>query len=417
MAEIGHKPKGLYIHIPFCVQRCSYCDFLTFADVGEKEIADYVDGVVRQLSAVGSDFAARIDSSQGNGEAGAFANRNGTAQAGNLAVDTVYLGGGSPSFIDGSHIVKIMEAVKNHFDVEENAEITIEANPESISQSKLDRYRQAGINRLSIGVQSTDNRLLKMLGRAHSREMFLEKYEMGRKAGFDNISLDLIFALPGQTLSIWKKSLKEVIGLEPEHISFYALQVEEGTGLKDLIENGELSPVDEETDRVMYHRALDLFKENGYLHYEISNAAKPGYHSRHNLKYWSMDEYIGIGLGAHSYYGGRRYENVNDLKTYIEAGLAGKTEAPAVTPEDFWTWKHKNTEADERAEYMFTGLRKVEGISSEDFEKRFGLGPEFVFKEAIEKNVKAGLLQFEKNHIKLTGRGMDLFNQVLVDFV
>lgn len=384
-------PLGLYIHIPFCVQRCSYCDFLTFANLGQAEIGTYVDGLLRQMAAWGGS-KDNLDNGRGGSK---------------LALDTVYIGGGSPSFIDGIYIEKIMEAVNNNFEILEESEITIEANPESMSRDKLNLYKKVGINRLSIGVQSMDDGLLKMLGRAHDKDMFLKKYKLARDTGFDNISLDLIFALPGQTLQAWEDTLRQVIDLGPDHISFYALQIEEGTKMKCLIDEGQLTAIDEETDRAMYHKALEILEANGYIHYEMSNSAKPGYQSRHNLKYWSMDDYLAIGIGAHSYLAGSRYENISDMEAFVKASKK----------EDFWASAYKNTSEDNRAEYMFTGLRKLEGIDPRDFEKRYGQRPEVLFKTAIEKNLEAGLLQIEKNRIKLSKKGMDLFNTVLVDFV
>lgn len=381
--SIKTKHLGLYIHLPFCVKRCNYCDFLTFQDLGRDVIAEYIDALVRQIRSFGHENS----------------------------IDTVFFGGGTPSFIDSAHIIRIMDEVNRAFGLSvgdrSSLEITLEANPESITEEKLRNYLEAGVNRLSIGVQSLNNKLLKTLGRAHSRETFLEKYEMARALGYKNISLDLIFALPGQSLKTWEESLVEAIELGPEHISFYGLQVEEGTSLKTLIDQGRLNRVDEEMDRKMYHMALELLTKAGYTHYEISNCSKPGYQSRHNLKYWSMEEYIGLGLGAHSYLGGSRYENTRELEVYLKAQRF----------EDFIASTHTNAPEDELAEYMFTGLRKVEGIRTEAFEQRFGLSLHEHYKKAIIKNVKAGLLQVDEKYIKLSLKGLDLFNQVLVDFL
>ncbi len=397
MTTTNKKPLGLYIHIPFCVHRCSYCDFLSFQDPGKDAVATYIDALSRQIGSFKAGFTR---------ESLHFA-------ADNYYIDTVYIGGGTPSFIDAGHVARIMDELRTPFSfagdgrIEGLPEITIEANPESITEEKLEAYLKAGINRLSIGVQSLNNEMLNTLGRAHSREVFLRKYEMAKNAGFKNISLDLIFALPGQTLGDWEKTLGETISLDPQHISFYALQIEEGTPLKEMIDTGFLDAIDEETDRAMYHKAVGMLKAAGYVHYEISNCAKPGFQSRHNLKYWSMEEYLGLGLGAHSYLSGHRCENVRELDVYLKGMGSG----------DFMDSVHKNTLEDELAEYMFTGLRKVEGIEIKDFEQRFGMDIYSKYGEAIEKNVKAGLLKSDEKTIRLSLAGLDLFNRVLVDFV
>jgi len=386
------KSLGLYIHIPFCLKKCNYCDFLSLGGMSEEDHAAYTEALLVELEH--------------------YADRN-------ISLDSVYIGGGTPSLLDPGLISRVVQRVQSCFTISEEAEITIEANPGLLDKNKLTTYRGAGINRLSIGAQSLNNEILKLLGRVHDREEFVRNYHLARDCGFENISVDLIFAIPGQTHDIWMDSLEKTIDLGPEHISFYSLQIEEETPFYDLWKKGELKPVDDQGDRAMYHSAIDRLQSSGYRHYEISNAAKPGYESRHNLKYWSMDEYLGVGLGAHSYIDGRRFSNETDLSRYIriakEKNCAGRRQGASP-----WTiWFHENTVEGEMSEFMFTGLRKVEGIRLSDYEKRFALPVTAVYGDPINKHIETGLLEIDEkaDRLRLTAKGMDLFNRVLVDFV
>jgi len=393
------KPLGLYIHIPFCKKKCNYCDFLSRADVKKEDQTAYVEALLVELKY--------------------YADRN-------MLLDSVYIGGGTPSLLEGDLILRIMEGVTGSFALSEEAEITIEANPGLLDRDKLMAYRRAGINRLSLGAQSLNDELLHFMGRIHSSNTFIDNFHLARDCGFENISADLIFAVPGQTIELWIDSLKKTISLGPEHISFYSLQIEAGTPFYGLWEKGAMKAVDDETDRRMYHEALEWLKNKGYGHYEISNAAKPGYESRHNLKYWSMDQYLGIGLGSHYYINGTRFSNETDLEEYIHIservtgeGVCDKIFVSLWHPSPWAVWHHRNTEEDEISEFLFTGLRKIDGVSLSVFEERFGKPITAVYENSIMKHSKAGLLElnWKEDLLRLTAKGLDLFNQVLVDFV
>lgn len=386
------KGTGLYIHIPFCIKRCKYCDFNTLADAKEDHHLCYIDALKTELNYYAGD---------------------------DILLDTIYIGGGTPSFINSSLITDLLSHIRRNFRLADCAEITIEANPGLLDKEKIEAYLESGINRLSLGAQSMDDNLLEFLGRVHRSGDLIESFTLARKLGLKNISIDLIFAIPGQGLGSWMDTLEKITDLSPEHISFYSLQIEEGTPLHKLVEAGELKPLEEETDRLMYSRAIDILKENGYGHYEISNAAKPGHKSRHNLKYWEMEDYLGVGLGAHSYIKGSRSSNVEDFDKYIQISK-NRVKNTRLKGKNPWNISLQvNSPEDEMSEYMFTGMRKVEGIYIPDFVERFGVVPQKIFKEQIEKHVKSGLLERgkDRDRIYLTPKGMDLFNMVLSDFI
>ncbi len=395
------KGLGLYIHIPFCIKRCNYCDFLSFSGMSEEDHSSYIDALCAEIRY--------------------YADKN-------IILDTVYIGGGTPSFIDSGLIVRVLEEVGKGFSLAGDAEITIEANPGSLNSDKLKAYLAAGINRLSLGAQSLSDDLLELMGRSHNKDIFIQNFRLARELGFNNISLDLIFALPGQTLEVWLRTLEKTIELGPEHISFYALQIEEGTPFFKGVEAGTLNPPEDEADRRMYHHAVKMLRDGGYLHYEISNAAKPGFFSRHNLKYWSMENYLGVGLGSHSYVNGRRFSNETDLSVYkgiaesvwsdgncVDGRNSGKMDGSS----PWAVFYHENSFQDEMGEYMFTGMRKVEGIIISDFTDRFGISPLEAYKEQIAVHRAADMLEIspDSRYLRLTGTGMDLFNRVLVDFI
>ena len=304
------KELELYLHIPFCVKKCNYCDFLS-APAEEKTRAAYVDTLIREIE--------------------------GFEEPEDYEVVTVFFGGGTPSILPGEAILRLMEALRKKFHFREEAEITLEANPGTVDEKKLSFYKKAGINRLSFGLQSTDAEELKKLGRIHTWEKFLESFELARKAGFSNINVDLMSALPGQTVESWEKTLKQVIALNPEHVSAYSLIIEEGTPFyqlyekdaekRDAGEEPELLPSEEE-ERAMYELTGSVLKENGYLHYEISNYAKPGRECRHNLGYWQRKDYLGFGLGASTLLNPVRYKNTEDLcdlsrRRFFQKGISG----------------------------------------------------------------------------------------------
>ena len=339
-------------------------------------------------------------------------------------VDTIFIGGGTPTILAAEEIAEILTACRKSFHVKEDAEITIESNPGTLTEEKLDAYLKMGINRLSIGVQSFDNRLLESLGRIHSKEDFLENYKKARMAGFSNINIDLMFGLPEQSEKLWLETLEQAIALDPEHISFYSLQIEEGTPFYKMHQEGTLTETDDLTDRKMYRQAIDKLTKNAYLPYEISNAAKAGCLSKHNLKYWSLVEYLGLGLGSHSYFQGYRFSNETDLTNYIEQlnvhertqhfeKLFDPKESPVVV------WSHKNTRKEDIAEYLFTGLRRREGISRQDFYERFAVSVDELFEKEIKGHLQNGLMENSSDggFLRLTADGVDLSNSVMADFV
>jgi oxygen-independent coproporphyrinogen-3 oxidase len=320
-------------------------------------------------------------------------------------VDTVFFGGGTPSMLPIDSMERILSSLGGHFDIDKDAEITMEANPGTTNKEKLNSYRKLGINRLSIGVQSLNDGVLKVLGRIHSAEEAKLTFMDAREAGFDNINLDLMFAVPGQGWMDWIDTLKEAMAFRPEHISFYSLQLEKGTRMFQLFEAGSLDDVDEETDRKMYRTALRMLEREGYLPYEISNASIPGKECRHNLKYWSMEDYLGLGLGAHSFIDNQRFQKEDDITKYRND--------PAVKE------IHINTKRDSISEFLFTGLRKRSGISLEEFKERFGIELFHLYGKEIDTHRRSELLALNDagTHLLLTEQGIDVSNRVLSDFV
>ena len=404
------KKTGLYIHIPFCVRKCNYCAFLSF-DAETSPRKEYTDALVNEITYRGE-------------------------QLGQLEIDSVYVGGGTPSVLDISQMRDIMHAVGKSFRVKEGAEITIEANPATLGRkdgvmlAKLQAYRFMGFNRLSMGVQAMDNDRLHYMGRIHTAENVVRDMELIRRKGFDNVNLDLMFSIPGETTEDALSDLERILGLDPEHISCYSLQIEEGTPFGDMAEAGELTEVPDEEDRRTYHEICRVLREAGYEHYEISNFAKPGFRSRHNSLYWDMSDYIGVGLGASGFMNGRRYKNISDIEAYIEAFAklpeeGGRIEIPL--EED-----HLNSSFDNISEAVFTGLRRAEGISYEeaiDAYMRCAEGPMHedpkaafwrIFaeaKEEAEDYVRRGLLIIDDKGLKLTEQGIDISNQIMSLFV
>lgn len=373
---------GIYIHIPFCVKKCNYCAFLS-GPAGPEVRQEYVNHLIEEI---------RLRSRE-------------VPEA-----DTIYFGGGTPSLLTPEQIGHILEEVRKAFRITEGAEVTLEANPGTLTEESLAGYGNAGINRLSMGVQSMDDRRLRYLGRIHTAEEVRRDVKMAREAGFHNINLDLIFAIPGTEVSDAMEDLEAIAALEPEHISFYSLQLEEGTSFFRDFEAGKLREVPDETDREMYHRGIRALREKGYRHYEISNFARPGYESRHNSKYWNMAEYVGLGLGASSYTGHRRMVNETDLKAYSEMLDRGELAFMEV---------HENSEEDDISEAVFTGLRREEGIRYRDV-----LGSEAAFwkyfREALPEAREyetGGFLEMTDEGLRLTERGIDISNGIMALFV
>ena len=380
------KELELYLHIPFCVKKCNYCDFLS-APAGEETRAAYVDALLEEI--------------------------RGFDEPEDYEVVTVFFGGGTPSILPGQAIFRIMEALREKFSFRKGAEITLEANPGTVDKEKLSFYKKAGINRLSFGLQSADAEELKKLGRIHTWEKFLESFQLAREAGFSNINVDLMSALPGQTKESWEKTLRQVLVLQPEPISAYSLIIEEGTPFyqlyekdverRDAGEEPELIPSEEE-ERAMYEATGRILKEQGYLHYEISNYAKPGRECCHNLGYWQRRDYLGFGLGASTLLNPVRYKNTEDLEAYLGGDFSKK--------EFFVLTKDNQIE-----ETMFLGLRVLEGVSKEQFREHFSCELNVVYRKELEKLEQEGLLEEEGDFVRLTSRGIDLSNPVLAEFL
>ena len=377
---------GVYIHIPFCMKKCFYCDFVSYAN-NEDMIEKYIKALEKEIKIKAEENKL-------------------------LKINTIYIGGGTPSFIDSKHIVYIINAIKESFNVKENAEITIEVNPRTVTKNKLEDYIKCGINRISIGLQTTNNELLKQIGRIHTYEQFLETYNLIRMVGFNNINVDLMLALPNQTIKDLEDSLNKVIMLKPEHISVYSLILEEKTKLYDLVESGKLELLDESIERNMYWKVKNILEQNGYKHYEISNFAKQGYESKHNLDCWNQEEYLGMGVAAHSYLNNKRYSNTENLEQYINKLLDEEG-----IKNDIVTVHEEQTLEDKQKEYMLLGLRKIEGIKISDFKNKFVQNPIYIFRKELDKLVKEDLIQVEDNNIKLTKKGLDLANLVFEEFV
>ena len=390
---MGEKNVGLYIHIPFCKHKCEYCDFKSYA--GKENLIDtYIKWLKHEIQEVGEgnrwDYQNNID---------------------DLAiVKTIYIGGGTPSFIDEEHIKQIIETIRKFYTTHKDVEITIEVNPGTVNNSKLETYKETGINRISIGLQSTHNKLLKEMGRIHTFEQFLETYNLARKIGFENINVDLMLELPSQSKQELEESLKEIIKIQPEHISIYSLIVEEGTPFYNKLLRNELKLPDESLEREMYWKTKRMLENEGYVHYEISNFAKPGFESKHNLSCWNQEEYIGIGVAAHSYTNNVRYSNVDSIEEYINNYENGNEV-------DNIIFHEKQNETSKMNEFIMLGLRKINGISIQKFKNKFGNNPIYLYKDELNKLVQEELVDIDGDCIKLTEKGLDLANLVWEEFV
>ncbi|WP_034446369.1 radical SAM family heme chaperone HemW [Butyrivibrio sp. AE2032] len=382
------KDLSIYVHIPFCVRKCNYCDFLSF--YAKKDVVEmYFEALKKEIML--------------------------SAKGGDLLVKSIFFGGGTPSFVEAEKICDTLKTIQSSFAVAENAEISIEVNPASAMSDKLIAYREAGFNRLSIGAQSLDDEELKVLGRAHTGAMFFETFENARKAGFDNINVDVMSALPGQSLKSYVQTLEKVLSLKPEHISAYSLILEEGTPFYDM----ELDLPDEDTDRAMYHETKEILDRFGYHRYEISNYAlgeqdDPKYECYHNKVYWKRGNYLGLGIGAASMVDNVRWSNVRDIHLYVDAQMS-KVDREILSPEA------------QMEEFMFLGLRLVEGVSIEEFKRQFGRDIWEVYGEVIDKYAGLGLLEYsrseagresvENTYLRLTDKGLDVSNTVMAEFI
>lgn len=371
------KPLELYVHIPFCVKKCDYCDFLSGYGSRERQ-ESYVRALLAEIE---------------NLEEGK-----------DREVVSVFIGGGTPSLIDAVHINAVMTSLRAKFRFSPETEISMEANPGTLTEAKLEVYRDCGINRLSLGLQSAKDKELKMLGRIHTYEEFLKSYSMARKAGFSNINIDLMCAIPGQTYESWTENLRIAAQLQPEHISAYSLIVEEGTPFA----RRELDLPDEDTEYRMYEDTAGILAAYGYHQYEISNYAKEGFACRHNIGYWRRTEYLGIGLGASSLYENQRFSNTEDMEGY----LAGSR-----VPERIRRNRELLSVREQMEEFMFLGLRMTEGICEEEFQKQFGRTLPEIYGTVLEKYKAMGFLEQENGSWRFTRAGIHVSNQILADFL
>lgn len=374
------KEIGIYIHIPFCIKKCEYCDFVSYCNKKEY-VPQYINALKKEIkNNINKEYK----------------------------ITTIYIGGGTPSSIEENYIADIIETIKLNMNEEnlkdfENIEVTIEVNPGTVNKEKLQVYKKIGINRLSIGLQETHNELLKSIGRIHTYEEFIKTYKLARKIGFNNINVDLMIALPNQTIQDIKENLEKITKLNPEHISVYSLILEEGTPLYNKYNENKIKLPDEDLERNMYWYVKNTLENNGYMHYEISNFSKKGFESKHNMNCWNQEEYLGFGVAAHSYNNKIRYSNTNSIEEYIKGSNKIIHE--------------KQTLEDMQKEYMLLGLRKIEGINIQKFKNKFAQNPIFIFKEQLNKLVDEELIIVDGNEIKLTNKGLDLANIVWEEFV
>ncbi|WP_152801310.1 radical SAM family heme chaperone HemW [Alkalibaculum sporogenes] len=375
------KDLSLYIHIPFCKQKCYYCDFLSFSNE-EDTVSIYFDALNREIN-------------------------NTPNTKDEYLVKTIFIGGGTPTYVHFKYIIKVIETIKNNFSVDPEAEISIESNPGTCNIDSLYAYKNIGINRLSIGLQCWQNNLLKNIGRIHTHEEFVNSYINAKQVGFTNINIDLIFGLPNQSISHWMETLYEVCKLEPTHLSCYSLKLEEGTVLYKSNLSNQFT-IDEELDRHMYYYSIEYLNNSGYYQYEISNFAKPNMECNHNLVYWELKPYIGLGLGAHSYFEGYRYSNEENIKQYIHKIQNGDT---------INTAKMLLSVEDMKAEFIFLGLRKIHGIYDKFYRRMFNSSFFDDYEKEINQLVKEDYIIITDGNLKLSKKGLDFANFVFMSFL
>lgn len=373
---------SLYVHIPFCERKCFYCDFTSYVNKDDK-IGEYIQSLIRELSLYKKELQK-------------------------YNIKTIFIGGGTPSSIESNYIKTILEYIYDNFNVDKSNEITIEVNPGTLTMEKAQTYKEAGINRISLGLQTINNNMLKAIGRIHRVEDFYRSYDILKEVGFSNINVDLIFGLPDQKLQDVLNDVVIVKNLGIEHISYYSLILEPETKMYKLEEEGKLNLPNEKEERRMYHEIIKLLKQNGYIHYEISNFAKTGYQCKHNKTYWEAKPYLGVGVSSHSNMDNKRFWNTENLDEYLEKLRNGIL--PIVGKEII-------DKEMEMAEYCILGIRLIKGIDKLEFKKRFGKDIEAIYGDIILKHVKNGLLKEEKDNLCLTTRGLDLANLVEVDFL
>ncbi len=374
---------SLYIHIPFCEKKCYYCDFVSYTNQTKECISDYIEKLIMEIDLY-KDKLKRYN------------------------VKTIFIGGGTPSIIDSRYISQILNHIRDNFCIDKEVEITIEANPGSINNLKVKEYKEAGINRFSLGLQSTNNKILKQIGRIHSYEDFLKSYNILKDEGIENINIDLIFALPNQSFEDIEVDLDNILSLDLKHVSYYSLILEGNTPMQKWYEEGRFEFPEDDIDRKMYHYIVDRLKENGYIHYEISNFSKKNKKCNHNIAYWKIMPYIGFGVSSHSYLDGKRFSNTKNLQEYIKMINLGKLPIVEV---------NETTLKDEIEEYCIFGSRLIDGINKLEFKNRFNKDIYFYYEDVINKHINDGLLIDDEKNIKLTKRGLDLANLVEMDFL
>ncbi|GAA0119448.1 radical SAM family heme chaperone HemW [Clostridium perfringens] len=372
---------SLYIHIPFCAQKCLYCDFPSFARKDHLRKA-YIEALNKEII-------------------------NLREKHNNLEINTIFIGGGTPSVLESNELECLLKEIAK-LNMAKDIEYSMECNPGNLTEEKLEVMKKYGVNRISMGLQAKQDNLLKGLGRIHNYKTFKENFLLAKKVGFNNINVDLMFGLPNQRLNEWEETLREIISLESAHISAYSLIIEEGTAFYNLYENDKLKLPTEEEERKMYHLAKEILEENGFNQYEISNYAKEGKECRHNLAYWNMDNWIGVGSAAASYINGKRIKNISSVEEYINS-INEKGEAVEEII--------NNSKNDNMEEFMFMGLRKINGIDENEFKKRFGMNINDVYGEILNKYIDEGLLIRESGRIFLSEKGIEISNVIMADFL
>ena len=372
---------SLYIHIPFCAQKCLYCDFPSFARKDHLRKA-YIEALNKEIISL-------------------------REKHNNLEINTIFIGGGTPSVLEADELECLLKEVAK-LNMAKDIEYSMECNPGNLTEEKLEVMKKYGVNRISIGLQAKQDNLLKGLGRIHNYKTFKENFLLAKKVGFNNINVDLMFGLPNQRLNEWEETLREIISLEPAHISAYSLIIEEGTAFYNLYENDKLKLPTEEEERKMYHLAKKILEENGFNQYEISNYAKEGKECRHNLAYWNMDNWIGVGSAAASYINGKRIKNISSVEEYINS-IKDKGEAVEEII--------NNSKNDNMEEFMFMGLRKINGIDENEFKNRFSMNINDVYGEILNKYIDEGLLIRESGRIFLSEKGIEISNIIMADFL
>lgn len=401
---------GIYIHIPFCIKKCDYCDFISYPNCYQMQ-DKYIESLLEEIE-----------------ENKELLQKN--------FVSTIYIGGGTPSSIKPELIKKILDKIYNiigyKVNMNSSIEITMEVNPGTTTKNNLQLYKNYGINRLSIGLQSTNDRILKEIGRIHNYSQFVDTYKWAVEAGFENINVDLMLGLPNQSIEDLKDSLNKITGLEPmpKHISVYSLIVEEGTKIEQNINSGKLKLPDDEEERMQYHYTKNYLELNGYKHYEISNFAKTGFESKHNVNCWEQKQYVGFGVAAHSYVDGVRYSNTNDLHEYLKI-----TEMKNKNDKEIKNLENKDNnmlkqpfkskqiieevqdKTEMEKEFMMLGFRMLDGVKISKFKEKFGENPLYLFRNEIKKLVEEELIEVDLDNIKLTSKGLDLANLVFEEFI